>query len=98
MQGHAAANSIIVMASNRIGKEVFNDTQIDFYGGSFISDQSGALVIELDEDTQGTCIATIDLDVVRDERNNYCFFRDRRPDLYGDLLTLEAANVNHTKQ
>ena len=46
MQGHAAANLLPVMAANRIGREVQNTTEIDFYGSSFIADNTGALVAE----------------------------------------------------
>ena len=74
----------------RIGRETFNDTYIDFYGGSFIADQTGELIVEADQKTQGIKIATLDIDAVRGERENWCYFRDRRPELYDDLLTLDA--------
>ncbi len=90
MQGHAAANSVVVVASNRIGRENFNDTHIDFYGSSFIADQTGELVAEADQETEGVITATIDMDAVRLERDTWAFFRDRRPELYADIMTLDA--------
>lgn len=91
MQGHAAANSVVVVASNRIGRESFNNTHIDFYGSSFIADQSGELVAEADQETESVITATIDMDAVRMERDTWAYFRDRRPDLYDDIMTLDAS-------
>lgn len=90
MQGHAASNSVVVVASNRIGREAFGDTHIDFYGSSFITDQTGELIAEADQETENVITATIDLDAVRKERDIWAFFRDRRPELYADIMTLDA--------
>ncbi len=90
MQGHAASNSVIVVASNRIGQEKFGDTHIDFYGSSFITDQTGELVAEADQETEGVITATLDMDAVRQERASWGYFRDRRPELYADIMTLDA--------
>lgn len=91
MQGHAASNSIVVAASNRIGREYFGDTYIDFYGSSFITDNTGEIVAESDQDSEGMITSTIDLTVLRNERD--FFFRDRRPDLYGDLVTFDGGII-----
>lgn len=90
MQGHAASNSVVVVASNRIGQENFGDTHIDFYGSSFITDQTGELVAEADQQTEGVITATLDMDTVRQERASWGYFRDRRPELYADIMTLDA--------
>jgi N-carbamoylputrescine amidase len=90
MQGHAASNTVIVVASNRIGQENFGDTHIDFYGASFIADQGGELVAEADQETEGVITATFDMDAVRQERAGWGFFRDRRPELYADIMALDA--------
>jgi N-carbamoylputrescine amidase len=90
MQGHASSNCAIVAASNRIGREEFSDTYLNFYGASFISDHTGELVAECSQDKEAIIISTFDLGVVRSERVAWGCFRDRRPDLYGDLLTLDA--------
>lgn len=90
MQGHAASNFVTVAASNRIGRETFNGTHIDFYGSSFITDGTGELVADADRETEGVYVATVDLELNREARHSYGFFRDRRPDLYGGLMTLDS--------
>ena len=90
MQGHAATNSVVVVASNRIGRESFGNTHLDFYGSSFIADQTGELVAEADQETESVVTATIDMDAVRKERDTWAYFRDRRPELYADIMTLDA--------
>lgn len=90
MQGHAVSNAVVVVASNRIGRESFGDTHLDFCGSSFIADQSGELVAEADQETEGVITATIDMDAVRKERDMWAYFRDRRPELYADIMTLDA--------
>jgi N-carbamoylputrescine amidase len=87
MQGHAAANMVPVIASNRIGREVNESCQMNFYGSSFITDQFGAVLAEADR--QSSCIITadFDLDAIQPQRASWGLFRDRRPDLYGGLLS-----------
>ena len=81
MVGHAVSNTIPVAAANRIGVE---DGQT-FYGTSFICDEAGEIVAELDRTAEGVAVAKIDLDHVERTRAAWGFFRDRRPDLYGAL-------------
>ncbi len=87
-QGHAAANFMPLVASNRIGLESGKGAEIRFYGSSFIADHTGALVSQASEDTEEVVTATFDLDEVRAYRERWAVFRDRRPDVYGTLLTL----------
>lgn len=82
MQGHAVSNVIPVAAANRVGDE---DGQL-FYGTSFICDHVGEVTAELDRAEQGVIAARFDLDEIDRERAAWGFFRDRRPDLYGDLV------------
>jgi N-carbamoylputrescine amidase len=88
-QGHAAANLMPLIASNRIGTEYSKHSpqplHIRFYGSSFIANASGALVTEAPEDAQCVITASFDLDQLRQARDNWFVFRDRRPDLYGPL-------------
>ena len=93
MQGHAAANLTPVIASNRVGTEYEDESFIRFYGSSFIADEQGQIVTSLGEEAEGTCIATFDLDAIALARRSWGIFRDRRPDLYGPLLTMDG----HTK-
>jgi N-carbamoylputrescine amidase len=92
MQGHAAANLIPVMAANRVGREVENSTEITFYGSSFITDNTGALVAEAGRDSEEIIHATFDRSALSALRSSWGLFRDRRPELYGSLLTLDGSN------
>ncbi|MCD8150938.1 MAG: N-carbamoylputrescine amidase [Clostridiales bacterium] len=87
MQGHAAANMIPVIASNRIGEEWAGDSSMAFYGSSFIADQTGVIVEQADRVTESVCVHTFDLDELAKNRRNWGIFRDRRPEMYGTLLT-----------
>ena len=85
MQGHAAANCMPLIASNRIGREKGQAGEITFYGSSFISDATGGIAAELGRNEEGIATATFDLDEVAKQRASWGIFRDRRPDLYGAL-------------
>ena len=82
MIGHAVSNVIPVAAANRIGLEGHQT----FYGHSFIANQRGDKVAELDDKEEGVITAEFDLDIVRLNRASFGFFRDRRPELYQVLL------------
>lgn len=101
MQGHAAANMIPVVASNRFGTEILLNEQdgterqrIHFYGKSFITDATGAIIAECRDNTEDepvvTVTAAIDVEKNRRQRAAWGLFRDRRPDLYGILLTKDG--------
>ena len=90
MRGHAAANVVPVVASNRIGLEQANGSSINFYGSSFIADHRGALTAEADRETQTVLTASFDLEAIRAHRAGWGLFRDRRPELYGTLATLDG--------
>jgi N-carbamoylputrescine amidase len=89
MQGHAVSNVIPVVGANRIGFEPWegypNGGQT-FYGSSFIADHRGDLVGDMGRAQEGVITATFDLDFLATHRAAWGFFRDRRPDLYGDLV------------
>ena len=89
MQGHAAANITPLVASNRIGRETGESCNMTFYGGSFIADQTGAKVAEAGNE-RAVITASFDLEEIRAQRASWGLFRDRRPDLYGPLLTLDG--------
>ncbi len=90
MQGHAASNLVPVIASNRIGTETFGDSSITFYGSSFITDGTGAKVREADRQTEAVLVHEFDLDELERRRSAWGIFRDRRPDHYQTLLTLDG--------
>ena len=92
MQGHAVANVMPVVAANRIGFEAGPNYLgktgggQTFYGSSFIADHRGDLVSELGREDEGVITATFDLDFLHTHRAAWGFFRDRRTDLYGNLI------------
>jgi N-carbamoylputrescine amidase len=92
MQGHAAANMVPLIASNRIGHEVIGASGITFYGGSFIADATGAKVAEAGRTEECVLTASFDLDAVQAFRRSWGTFRDRRPALYAALQTLDGVH------
>jgi N-carbamoylputrescine amidase len=90
MRGHAAANIMPVIASNRIGKESSNDLSMEFYGSSFISNHLGELVSEADRESEKIITHTFDLDLITQYRRDWGVYRDRRTDLYNEILTLDG--------
>ena len=86
MKGHAAANIMPVMASNRIGLETTKNSSMKFFGGSFIADQHGEFVQEMNRVEEGLRYAEFDLDKIAEERYSWGTFRDRRTDLYSPIL------------
>ena len=87
MQGHAAANLIPMLASNRIGTETEGESSMTFYGSSFIADETGGIVEEADRTTEAVLVHTFDLDQAALRRREWGVFRDRRPEMYGILMT-----------
>jgi N-carbamoylputrescine amidase len=90
MQGHAAANIIPVMAANRVGHEKGSTTEITFYGSSFIADHTGEIVAEAGRDSEEVISAEFDVAAIEALRTSWGLFRDRRPDLYGSLFSLDG--------
>ena len=86
MQGHAAANIMPVIASNRIGTETDDESSMTFYGSSFIADQTGTIVEEADRVTESVLVHEFDLDAIAQMRREWGVFRDRRPEMYGTLM------------
>jgi N-carbamoylputrescine amidase len=82
----AVANEYFVGAINRVGQEPFGDN--DFYGSSYFVDPRGQKVGDAASDTdEELIIRDLDLDMVEEVRKTWAFYRDRRPDAYGDLVT-----------
>jgi N-carbamoylputrescine amidase len=92
MQGQAGANIMPLVASNRIGTEVGrHGTSMSFYGSSFIADDTGAKIAEAGREEEAVLTASFDLDEVAKRRAYWGIFRDRRPEMYAPLLTLDGA-------
>jgi N-carbamoylputrescine amidase len=86
MIGHAVSNCMPVIAANRVGTESDHKAAPQkFYGTSFIANEWGDVVSELDDIETGIISASFDLDKARTHRASMGFFRDRRPELYGRL-------------
>ncbi len=91
MRGHAAANIMPLLAANRIGKEIAPDGRYDtFYGRSFIADHQGEKLQEMDRTEEGIRAHSFDLDTIGELRRSWGVFRDRRPELYGALMTRDG--------
>lgn len=93
MQGHAAANLMPVIAANRIGTETVEpceanqnqQSELTFYGTSFITDQTGAVLKQAGRTEDTVLLHTFDLDAIQKDRLEWGLFRDRRPEQYGAI-------------
>ena len=92
MQGHAGANITPVVAANRTGHEVGDPTEITFYGSSFIADGTGAKVAEANRTEETVLLATFDRETLQEMRTVCGLFRDRRPELYFPVMTMDGFN------
>lgn len=87
IQGHSAASLIPVVVSNRVGYEQQDNTEITFYGSSFITDETGEVIVQADRTSETFILASFDLDAIADRRREWGVFRDRRPETYSALTT-----------
>ena len=82
MQGHAASNMTPIIASNRVGQEIADKTEMTFYGHSFISDETGKIQSECNDKDEDLILHSFNLNQIRLSRASWGLFRDRRPELY----------------
>ena len=82
---HAAANGYFVGAINRVGTEAPWNIG-EFYGQSYFCDPRGQIIAEGSRDQDELVVAELDMDKIREVRNTWQFFRDRRPDAYGPIV------------
>jgi len=82
---HAVANGYFVGAINRVGHEQPWDIG-EFYGQSYFCDPRGQIIAQAPRDQDAIVVADLDLDMIREVRNTWQFFRDRRPDSYDQLV------------
>ena len=81
----AVANEYFIGAINRVGTEPLGDN--DFYGSTYFVDPRGQKVGDAASDTEDEVIVRdLDLDLVEEVRQQWAFYRDRRPDAYGPLV------------
>jgi beta-ureidopropionase len=81
---HAVANGYFMAAINRVGEEPWKTGM--FYGSSYIVDPRGQLIVQGSRDKEELVVGDVDLDMIREVRNVWQFYRDRRPDTYEDLV------------
>ena len=83
---HAVANGYFIGAINRVGREQPWDIG-EFYGQSYFCNPRGKIIAEASRDKDELVVADLDLDMIREVRDIWQFYRDRRPDSYGDLAS-----------
>jgi N-carbamoylputrescine amidase len=84
---HAVANGYFVGAINRVGVEAPWNIG-EFYGQSYFCDPRGRLIAEASRDKDELIVADLDLDLIKEVRNTWQFYRDRRPETYGAITAL----------
>lgn len=82
---HAVANGYFVGAINRVGTEAPWNIG-EFYGQSYFCDPRGQIIAEASRDKDELVVADLDMDMIREVRNTWQFFRDRRPDAYEQIV------------
>ena len=90
MRGHAGANLTPLVCSNRIGTEVGPLGATTFFGQSFVAGHRGEVVAKADAVSEAVLTASFDVLAIREARADWGVFRDRRPDAYAPLLTLDG--------
>jgi beta-ureidopropionase len=84
---HAVANGYFVGAINRVGMEAPWNIG-EFYGQSYFCDPRGRIVAEASRDKDELVVADLDLDLIKEVRDTWQFYRDRRPETYGSITAL----------
>jgi len=85
LQAHAIDNIYYVGGVNRVGFDEGGATEQSYYGASFFSDPKGRILDQASEEADGIVYAEIDTAMIEDLRNEWGFFRDRRPEMYAEL-------------
>ncbi|MFQ5892077.1 MAG: nitrilase-related carbon-nitrogen hydrolase [Candidatus Methanofastidiosia archaeon] len=83
---HAVANQYFIGAINRVGVEEWKTGR--FYGSSYFCNPRGEILAQASEDKDELVVAELDLDMIREVRNTWQFFRDRRPETYQEMVEL----------
>ncbi len=90
MVGHAVANLCYLGAANRVGSETLEGHTQTYYGSSFICDYMGDKLAQAGRTEETILYADLELAEARSFRAGFGFFRDRRPELYGPIMTLDG--------
>src|SRR5688572_3826063 len=81
---HAVANGYFMGAINRVGHEKPWDIG-EFYGKSYFVNPRGKIIAQAPRDRDAVITTDLDLDEIEEVRHTWQFFRDRRPESYGQL-------------
>ncbi|MBW2428058.1 MAG: carbon-nitrogen hydrolase [Deltaproteobacteria bacterium] len=84
VKSHGIVNGLFIAALNRVGRE----DDMRFYGGSFISNPFGDVLARGDNHSDQVVAAELDLNQIREFRDLFHFYRDRRPETYQELLKI----------
>ncbi len=84
--GHAAANTVPIIAANRFGTEIGEQCSLEFYGASFITDCTGEKIAQAPRSGEHIVSATFDLERIAQFREYWGLLKDRRPECYRGLL------------
>ena len=85
IRANGIANGTFMIAVNRVGRERQGDTEITFYGSSFVSDPYGRVLVQAPRDAPAVLVADLDLAQRDDWLALFPFLRTRRPEVYGRL-------------
>jgi N-carbamoylputrescine amidase len=85
LRAHAIDNIYYVGGVNRVGKDE-GGSEFHFYGSSFFTDPKGEVIAQAGDEKDEIIYADLDMSIIPELRNDWGFFRDRRPDAYGDLV------------
>ena len=83
---HAIANGYWVGTINRVGVES-EFGKNDYYGSSYFADPRGKIVAQASDKDEQLLVTDLDMDLVREVRDTWQFYRDRRPDMYDDIVS-----------
>lgn len=83
-RSHAVANGVHVVSVNRVGFE--QNGAMKFWGGSFVSNPFGSLIVKASHDEEEVIVTELDLSKTDSYRTHWPFMRDRRIDSYGDIV------------
>ncbi len=78
MRAHASMNGVYVAAANRVGTE----GKLTFWGGSFIADPYGQIVVKASDTKEEVVVAEIDLEKIIQSQEGWGFVKNRRPEVY----------------
>jgi len=94
MRGHAGANLMPLIASNRWGHEQGETCDATYYGSSFIAGPTGELLAAAPRDADAVLVQKFDLGAIGRQRDGWGVFRDRRPELYGAIASADGRPRN----